>query len=222
MRSAFILGFVLCLIGITLACKSARASVTAFPDPVLDAPLTSASSKQTAVLAGGCFWGVDAVFKHVKGVIKVTSGYSGGSGDTAQYETVSTGETGHAESVRIIYDPSQISYGQLLKVFFSVAHDPTELNRQGPDTGTQYRSAIFYRNEEQKRIADAYIDQLNKARVFGAAIVTKVSSLQSFYEAESYHQDYLAHHPDEPYIIFNDLPKLENLRKQFPDLYKAK
>jgi peptide-methionine (S)-S-oxide reductase len=222
MRSAFILGFVLCLIGGTLACKTARASITSFPDPVLDAPLTSAKSEQTAVLAGGCFWGVDAVFKHVKGVIKVTSGYSGGSAGTAQYETVSTGETGHAESVRIIYDPSKISYGQLLKVFFAVAHDPTELNRQGPDSGTQYRSAIFYGDEEQKRIAEAYIDQLNKARVFGKPIVTRVTALKSFYEAEGYHQNYLAQHPDEPYIIFNDLPKVENLRKYYPDLYKAK
>jgi peptide-methionine (S)-S-oxide reductase len=222
MRTASVLGIALLLIGGTLACNSAKASATTIPNPVLDAPLASVKGKQTAVLAGGCFWGVEAVFEHVKGVIKVTSGYSGGSADTAQYGTVSTGETGHAESVRIIYDPSKISYGQLLKVFFSVAHDPTELNRQGPDTGTQYRSAIFYGNEEQQRIAEAYIDQLNKAKVFGAAIVTKVSSLQSFYEAESYHQDYLAHHPDEPYIIVNDLPKVENLRKHFPDLYKAK
>jgi peptide-methionine (S)-S-oxide reductase len=222
MRTASVLGIALLLVGASVACNSAHASVTTIPGPALDAPLASVKGKQTAVLAGGCFWGVEAVFEHVKGVIKVTSGYSGGSADTAQYETVSTGETGHAESVRIIYDPSQISYGQLLKVFFSVAHDPTELNRQGPDTGTQYRSAIFYGNEEQQRIAEAYIDQLNKARVFGAPIVTKVTALRSFYEAESYHQDYLAHHPDEPYIIVNDLPKVENLRKQFPELYKAK
>ena len=220
MRTAFILGFAIFLIGSTIACNSANASATTIPNPVLDAPLASVKGEQTAVLAGGCFWGVEAVFEHVKGVIKVTSGYSGGSADTAQYGTVSTGETGHAESVRIIYDPSKISYGQLLKVFFSVAHDPTELNRQGPDTGTQYRSAIFYGNEEQKRIAEAYIDQLNKAKVFGAAIVTKVSPLQSFYEAEGYHQDYLAHHPDEPYIVVNDLPKIENLRKQYPALYR--
>jgi peptide-methionine (S)-S-oxide reductase len=223
MRTGFILGSALLIVSSTsLACNSANASATTIPDPVLDAPLASVKGEQTAVLAGGCFWGVEAVFEHVKGVIKVTSGYSGGSADTAQYGTVSTGETGHAESVRIIYDPSKISYGRLLKVFFSVAHDPTEMNRQGPDTGTQYRSAIFYRNEEQKRIAEAYIDQLNKARVFGAAIVTEVSALKSFYEAEGYHQDYLAHHPDEPYIIVNDLPKVENLRKHFPDLYKAK
>lgn len=222
MKTAIFLSSALLLVGTSLACNSANASATTIPNPVLDAPLASAKGEQTAVLAGGCFWGVEAVFEHVKGVIKVTSGYSGGSADTAQYATVSTGETGHAESVRIIYDPSKISYGQLLKVFFSVAHDPTELNRQGPDSGTQYRSAIFFGNEEQQRIAEAYIDQLNKARVFGAPIVTKVTALQSFYEAEGYHQDYLAHHPDEPYIIVNDLPKVENLRKHFPDLYKAK
>ena len=222
MHTGFILGSALLILGSTMACSSANASATTIPNPVLDAPLTSVKGEQTAVLAGGCFWGVEAVFEHVKGVIKVTSGYSGGAADTAQYGTVSTGETGHAESVRIIYDPSQISYGQLLKVFFSVAHDPTELNRQGPDTGTQYRSAIFYGSEEQQRIAEAYIDQLNKAKVFGVAIVTKVTALRSFYEAEGYHQDYLEHHPDEPYIIVNDLPKVENLRKHFPDLYKAK
>jgi len=210
------------LAGGMTACGTATASVTDIPNPVLDAPLTSARGQQTAVLAGGCFWGVEAVFEHVKGVIKVTSGYSGGAASTAQYETVSTGATGHAESVRIIYDPSQISYGQLLKVFFSVAHDPTELNRQGPDTGTQYRSAIFYGNEEQKRIAEAYIVQLNQAKVFHGPIVTKVTALQSFYEAEDYHQGYLDRHPDEPYIMINDLPKVENLRKHFPDLYKAK
>ena len=222
MHTAFILGSAFLIVGGTIACNTARASVTALTDPILDAPLTRAPGEQTAVLAGGCFWGVEAVFEHVKGVIKVTSGYSGGSAGTAQYRTVSTGETGHAESVRITYDPSQISYGKLLKVFFSVAHDPTELNRQGPDTGTQYRSAIFYGNEEQKGIAGAYIDQLNRAKVFGAPIVTQVSALQSFYEAEDYHQDYLAHHPDEPYIIYNDIPKVENLKKQFPGLYKAK
>jgi peptide-methionine (S)-S-oxide reductase len=222
MHTGFILGSALLIVGGIISCSAARASVTTIPDPILDAPLTRAPGEQTAVLAGGCFWGVEAVFEHVKGVSKVTSGYSGGSADTAQYGTVSTGETGHAESVRITYDPSQISYGKLLKVFFSVAHDPTELNRQGPDTGTQYRSAIFYGNEEQKNIAAAYIDQLNKAKVFGAPIVTKLTALQSFYEAEGYHQDYLAHHPDEPYIVINDLPKVENLKKHFPDLYKAK
>ena len=204
------------------ACSSATASATTIPDPALDAPLASARGEQTAVLAGGCFWGVEAVFEHVKGVTDVKSGYSGGSPSTAQYEEVGTGETGHAESVRITYDPSQISYGQLLKVFFSVAHDPTELNRQGPDTGTQYRSAIFYSNDEQKRIAQAYIDQLNRAKVFARPIVTQVAALKSFNEAEAYHQDYLVNHPDEPYIVINDMPKVENLRKQLPSLYKAK
>jgi peptide-methionine (S)-S-oxide reductase len=222
MHTALKLGFTLFLVGGVTSCGTATASVTAIPDPNLDAPLTSARGEQTAVLAGGCFWGVEAVFEHVKGVIKVNSGYSGGSASTAQYETVSTGETGHAESVRIIYDPSQISYGWLLKIFFSVAHDPTELNRQGPDTGSQYRSAIFYGNEEQKRIAEAYIVQLNQAKVFRAPIVTKVTALQAFYEAEGYHQGYLDRHPDEPYIVINDLPKVENLRKHFPELYKAK
>jgi peptide-methionine (S)-S-oxide reductase len=222
MFTTLFLGSALLLIGASVACNTATASATNIPDPVLDAPLASAKGEQTAVLAGGCFWGVEAVFEHVKGVIDVKSGYSGGAADSAQYRKVSTGETGHAESVRITYDPSQISYGQLLKVFFSVAHDPTELNRQGPDRGTQYRSAIFYSNEEQNRIAQAYIDQLNKAKVFARPIVTQVGALESFHEAEAYHQDYLAHHPDEPYIVINDLPKVENLRKQLPTLYKAK
>jgi peptide-methionine (S)-S-oxide reductase len=211
------------LIVVTMvACSAVTAFATAIPDPVLDAPLATAKGEQTAVLAGGCFWGVEAVFEHVKGVSDVRSGYSGGSPVTAQYEKVGSGKTGHAESVRITYDPSQISYGQLLKVFFAVAHDPTELNRQGPDTGTQYRSAIFYSNEEQKRIAQAYIEQLNRAKVFKRPIVTQVTAFQSFNEAEAYHQDYLVNHPDEPYIVINDLPKLENLRKQLPGLYKAK
>jgi peptide-methionine (S)-S-oxide reductase len=222
MFRAFLLSSTLLLMTSTLACNAASASATAIPDPVVDAPLASAKSEQVAVLAGGCFWGVEAVFEHVKGVTDVKSGYSGGPATTAEYETVSSGKTGHAESVRITYDPSQISYGQLLKVFFSVAHDPTELNRQGPDTGTQYRSVIFFSSEEQKRIAEAYIDQLNKAKVFGKPIVTQVAALKLFYQAEDYHQDYLAHHPDEPYIVYNDLPKLENLRKQLPGLYVAK
>jgi peptide-methionine (S)-S-oxide reductase len=221
MHTALFLSSALLLVGATLACNSA-ASATTIPDPAIDAPLASTKGEQTAVLAGGCFWGIEAVFDQVKGVRKATSGYSGGSANTAQYETVSGGQTGHAESVRIVYDPSQISYGQLLKVFFSVAHDPTELNRQGPDTGTQYRSAIFYGNDEQKRIAEAYIDQLNKAKVFSAPIVTQVTPLKAFYAAEDYHQDYLAHHPDQPYIVYNDIPKVENLKKQLPGLYKAK
>ena len=210
------------LLGTTLACGAATATSVEIPDPALDAPLAAAKDKQTAVLAGGCFWGIEAVFEHVKGVTNVTSGYSGGSAETADYELVSSGETGHAESVRITYDPSQISYGQLLKVFFAVAHDPTELNRQGPDTGTQYRSAIFYSDDEQKRIAEAYIKQLNQAKVFKRPIATRVSELNSYYQAEAYHQDYAARHPDDSYIVINDLPKVASLRRQFPELYVAR
>ena len=206
---------------ITLGCNVATATV-AIPDPIVDAPLAATKGEQTAVLAGGCFWGIEAVFENVKGVIDAASGYAGGSAGTANYEMVSGGRTGHAESVRIKYDPSQISYGQLLKVFFSVAHDPTQLNRQGPDTGAQYRSAIFCSNEEQKRIAQAYIDQLNKAKVFEHPIVTAVSIGAPFYVAEAYHQDYVAHHPNEPYIVMHDLPKIANLRKQFPSLYRPR
>jgi peptide-methionine (S)-S-oxide reductase len=209
-------------ISATLACSAITARAVIIPDPALDSPLATAKSERTAVLAGGCFWGIEAVFEHVKGVTRVVSGYSGGAVKTARYETVSEGETGHAESVRITYDPSQITYGQLLKVFFAVAHDPTELNRQGPDTGTQYRSAIFYSDEEQKRIALAYIEQLNKAQAFGGPIVTQVSALTGFYEAEGYHQDYAVRHPNDSYIVINDLPKVENLRKQFPNLYIAR
>ena len=192
------------------------------PDPTIDAPLAKVKGEQTAVLAGGCFWGIEAVFEHVKGVTRVESGYAGGSADNADYRTVSSGRTGHAESVHITYDPSQVTYGQLLKVFFAVAHDPTELNRQGPDTGTQYRSAIFYGNDEQKRIAESYIAQLDGAKIFHDKIVTQVVPLKGFYEAEGYHQNYLANHPDEPYIVYNDMPKLESLRRQLPDLYKEK
>jgi peptide-methionine (S)-S-oxide reductase len=206
---------------LTLACNVVTATV-AIPDPVVDEPLAAAKGEQTAVLAGGCFWGIQAVYQHVKGVIGVKSGYCGGSAGAAEYETVSGGNTGHAESVRIKYDPSRISYGQLLKVFFSVAHDPTQLNRQGPDHGTQYRSAIFCSNEDQKRIAQAYIDQLNRAKVFERQIVTEVTLGKSFYQAEDYHQDYAIHHPNEPYIVMNDLPKVANLRKQFPNLYVSR
>jgi peptide-methionine (S)-S-oxide reductase len=172
------------------------------------------------VLAGGCFWGIQAVFQHVKGVIRATSGYSGGSSATAEYELVSTGETGHAESVEITYDATQITYGRILQIFFSVAHDPTQLNRQGPDEGTQYRSVIFYNGEEQKRIAEAYITQLNQARIFSRRIVTQVMPLKAFYPAEAYHQDYATRHPDNPYIVYNDAPKVAHLRQQFPGLYK--
>jgi peptide-methionine (S)-S-oxide reductase len=174
----------------------------------------------TAVFAGGCFWGVDAVFRHVKGVAKVVSGYAGGGADTANYETVSTGATGHAESVEVTYDPSQVSYEDLLKVFFLVAHDPTELNQQGPDSGTQYRSAIFYTNDQQRKMADAYIAQLDHKKVFSEPIVTEVVPLSGFYPAEAYHQNYVARHRDQPYIAINDLPKLERLQETFPALYR--
>jgi peptide-methionine (S)-S-oxide reductase len=200
------------------ACRGVTASVS-IPNPAVDEPAATQQNDQTVVLAGGCFWGIEAVFEHVKGVTRVTSGYAGGSAATAHYELVGTGRTGHAESVSIVYDRSQISYGQLLKVFFSVAHDPTELNRQGPDTGTQYRSAIFASNDEQQKIARAYIDQLNQAKVFPHPIVTEVVGLQAFYQAEDYHQDFAAHHPTHPYIAINDLPKVEHLRAQLPDLF---
>jgi peptide-methionine (S)-S-oxide reductase len=205
-----------------IACTAGAGGNLALPDPAVDAPLASVNANQTAVLAGGCFWGVQAVFQHVKGVISATSGYSGGEANTARYEMVSTGETGHAESVKIVYDPSQITYGQLLRIFFSVAHDPTEWNRQGPDSGTQYRSVVFYGSEEQKRIAEAYIAQLNGTKSFSRSIVTQVVALKAFYPAESYHQDYAARHPDDPYIVFNDAPKVSHLRQQFPNIYATK
>ncbi|HEY6369586.1 MAG TPA: peptide-methionine (S)-S-oxide reductase MsrA [Candidatus Sulfotelmatobacter sp.] len=205
------------------ACN-AKASPAAGPVPAAaqDAARAATPGKQTAVVSGGCFWGVQAVFQHVKGVISATSGYSGGSAKTAEYEIVSTGETGHAESVQIVYDASQITYGELLRVFFSVAHDPTQLNRQGPDEGTQYRSSIFYSTDEQKRIAEAYVAQLDQAKVFPRPIVTQVVPLQTFYPAEAYHQNYAALHPNQPYIVFNDAPKVERLRQEFPDLYTVK
>jgi peptide-methionine (S)-S-oxide reductase len=204
------------------ACTAKASPHAPVPAPAVDEPRAAAPSQQTAVLSGGCFWGVQAVFQHVKGVIKATSGYTGGSAQTAQYETVSTGETGHAESVQIVYDASEVTYGELLRVFFSVAHDPTQLNRQGPDEGTQYRSAIFYADDQQKRIAEAYIDQLDKARIFPRNIVTQVVPLQAFYPAEAYHQNYAALHPNQPYIMYNDAPKVEHLRQEFPNLYTGK
>ncbi len=191
------------------------------PAAAVDTPLAKTAAPQTLVLAGGCFWGVDAVFKHVKGVTSVTSGYSGGDKDTADYETVSTGTTGHAESVQIVYDPSQVTMGQLLRVFFSVATDPTTLNYQGPDHGTQYRSAIFYRDAEQKRVADAYVGQLQAAKVFPGPIVTQVVPLKAFYPAEAYHQNYLALHPMQPYIVINDVPKVEALKTKFPAIFRG-
>ena len=200
-----------------VACNTAHGQL---PELNVKTTAPAAHGEQTAVLAGGCFWGVDAVFKHVKGVKNVVSGYSGGKGATAQYDQVSTGETGHAESVKITFDPAQVSYSQLLRIFFSVAHDPTQLNRQGPDDGTQYRSAIFYGSEEQKQTALAYIEQLNKTKVLAGPIVTQVVPLQGFFAAEDYHQDFLARNPNYPYIVFNDMPKVRALQRQFPEMYK--
>jgi peptide-methionine (S)-S-oxide reductase len=190
------------------------------PAPAMDAK--ASDGIQTAVVAGGCFWGVQGVFQHTAGVVNAVSGYAGGSKSTADYRTVSTGSTGHAESVEIKFDPKQISYGRILQIFFSVAHDPTQLNRQGPDSGTQYRSAIFTTSDEQKKVADAYVAQLNAAKVYGKPIVTKVGPLEAFYPAEGYHQDYLTLHPTQPYIAYNDLPKVENLKKLFADNYLEK
>jgi peptide-methionine (S)-S-oxide reductase len=209
------------MLGGAIACNAGENAVT-IPNPAVDATPAASKAEQTAVVGGGCFWGIQAVFQHVKGVSKATSGYAGGAANTAEYELVSTGETGHAESVKITYDPSQITYGQLLRVFFSVAHDPTQLNRQGPDSGTQYRSVIFYNSDEQKKIAEAYIAQLDKAKVFPRAIVTQVVPLKGFYPAEAYHQDYATNHPNNPYIVYNDAPKVAHLQQQLPDLYTSK
>jgi peptide-methionine (S)-S-oxide reductase len=205
-----------------LAMACSTTTVGALPEPAADTPKTSTASQATAVFAGGCFWGVEAVFKHVKGVSTATSGYAGGSASTAKYPLVGSGMTGHAESVEVKYDPSQVTYGQLLRVFFAVAHDPTQLNRQGPDWGTQYRSAIFYTSPEQERVAKAYIAQLDAAKTFSKPIVTEVSPLKGFFAAEDYHQNYLALHPDQPYIVINDLPKLASLRSELPELYAKK
>jgi peptide-methionine (S)-S-oxide reductase len=196
------------------------ASAGEFPAPSVDIPAAAKKQKATAVLAGGCFWGVEAVFERLKGVSGVVSGFAGGDKSTAHYEMVGAGRTGHAESVKIVYDPSQVSYGQLLEVFFAVVHNPTELNRQGPDEGTQYRSAIFYSNDDQKRVAEAYIQQLNKAGVFSRPIVTVVTPLAGFYDAEEYHQHFIDRNPDNPYVVSNDLPKLKHLQQQFPEFLK--
>ena len=211
--------FLMVLTGIAgmFGCGPAHAQIPQFAG---NPRVPQTNGEQTAVFAGGCFWGVDAVFKHVKGVTRVASGYSGGSAATAQYEIVSTGTTGHAESVEVTFDPSKVRYADLLRVFFSVAHDPTELNRQGPDEGSQYRSAIFFAYDQQRKTALEYIAQLNKAGAFNAPIVTQVVPLKQFYPAEAYHQDFLEGHPNYPYIVYNDLPKLRELRKQFPAMYK--
>src|SRR6202167_3865476 len=197
-------------------------AATVIPDPAVDETLASQKGQETVVVSGGCFWGIQAVFHHVKGVTSATSGYSGGTVKNPDYEEVSSGTTGHAESVEIVYDPSKITLGQLLKVFFSVAHDPTELNRQGPDTGTQYRSVIFFTNPDQQRIAEAYVQQLDQAKVFSQPIVTQIVPFKAFYRAEDYHQNYAAEHPNNPYIATFDLPKVKNLQQQFPGLYIAK
>lgn len=204
-----------------LASAGAAESAVAIPPPKLD--MASAQpSEQVAVLAGGCFWGIQAVYQHTKGVLRAVSGYSGGTKQTAIYEIVSSGSTGHAESVQIAFDPTKISYGEILRIFFSVAHDPTQLNRQGPDVGSQYRTAIFYANADQKRVAQAYIQQLDDLKVFKRPIVTRVDQLQEFYPAEAYHQDYATLHPTQPYIAYNDLPKIENLKKLMPSVYREK
>jgi len=209
------------LAGIGLRVSSSAAEdARLLPPPVLDVPARTATSA-VAVLAGGCFWGVQGVFQHVEGVTSAVSGYAGGDGATARYERVGSGTTGHAESVRITFDPRKISYGRLLQIYFSVAHDPTEFNRQGPDVGTQYRSAIFPTDPEQARVAKAYIAQLNQAHAFDAAIVTSIEPDHAFYPAESYHQDFLTRHPATPYIVVNDLPKIVRLKRLFPDSYRA-
>lgn len=204
--------------GAWLASSNAAERAVTVPPPAFDPPV--AATSQTAVFAGGCFWGVQGVFQHVRGVSQAVSGYAGGEASTAQYSTVETGTTGHAESVRITYDPSQVKFGQLLHIFFAVVHDPTELNRQGPDVGNQYRSAIFPQSDAQQKIADAYVAQLNQAKVFDAPVVTRTDRDSGFFPAEDYHQDYLNSNPTAPYIAINDMPKLDGLKQLFPDLYR--
>jgi len=210
----------MCLTGAALFSPSHAAEINrVIPLPVAETA-APAGDTETAVIAGGCFWGVQAVYQHMKGVTNAVSGYAGGTQQTANYNAVSAGATAHAEAVRITYDPKQISYGRILQIFFSVAHDPTQLDRQGPDTGKQYRSAIFPTNAEQEKVATAYIDQLNKAGIFKTAIVTKVTPGEKFYPAEAYHQNYLKLHPSQPYIVFNDLPKIESLKRVYPEIYR--
>jgi len=218
LKSSLLIAAALLALFYTLSWNPAKGA-TALPDPKVDESLAPAKGHETVVLAGGCFWGIQAVFEHVKGVTKATAGYSGGSVKNPGYEEVSSGTTGHAESVEVVYDPSTITFGQLLKIFFSVAHDPTELNRQGPDFGTQYRSAIFYETPDQQRIAQAYVDQLTEAKAFSGPIVTEIEPFKAFYRAEDYHEDYAVRNPDNPYIMMNDRPKVANLKKDFPDLY---
>jgi peptide-methionine (S)-S-oxide reductase len=225
-RSISNIGALLAVITVALvlfAAKATRGASRQLPEPAA-APIvdlsTPSPAADTAVFAGGCFWGIEAVFEHVKGVKSAVSGYAGGNTANPSYEEVSSGDTGHAESVQVIYDPAQISYGKLLQILFSVGHDPTQLNRQGPDHGTQYRSAIFYNTPQQQRVAESYIKQLTTAKTFSRPIVTQVAKLRAFFPAEEYHQDYLAHHPNQPYIVINDQPKVAALKKQFPDIYR--
>jgi peptide-methionine (S)-S-oxide reductase len=211
--------------GIALALSGtacAEGETSPLPKPAIDAPLAKASGQETAVFAAGCFWGIEAIFKHVNGVISSTSGYSGGAADNAPYDKVSRGWTGHAEAVKVVFDPSKVTYGTLLKILFSAAHDPTQLNRQGPDTGTQYRSAIFFTSAEQQKIAQGWVKQLQMAKAYPKPIVTEITPLKAFYQAEDYHLDYLARNPRQPYIVFNDLPKLAALKKDYPELYRDK
>src|SRR5690349_21994590 len=223
MRRPALLSLLAATTALTLAFavpSRAAEDAVVIPAPTMDA--APASGIQTAVVAGGCFWGVQGVFQHTAGVVNAVSGYAGGTNATADYNTVSSGRTGHAEAVEVKYDPKKISYGKILQIFFSVVHDPTQLNRQGPDSGTQYRSAIFTTSDEQKKVAEAYIAELNNAKVFKKPIVTKVAPLQGFYPAEAYHQDYLTLHPNQPYIAYNDIPKVENLKKIFAENYLEK
>jgi peptide-methionine (S)-S-oxide reductase len=216
-------GALLVVAGLVFAQRltAATRGPVSLPVPARDELVVNAKT-ETAVFAGGCFWGIQSVFQHIKGVVSATSGFAGGTVDKPSYEDVSSGMTGHAESVRVVFDPSQVTYGQLLRVFFSVAHDPTQLNRQGPDTGPQYRSAIFYMSDEQQKTAEAYIDQLNKSHAFSKPIVTQVAPLKAFYIAEAYHQNYAELHPNDLYIRINDAPKVANLKKEFPELYSQK
>jgi peptide-methionine (S)-S-oxide reductase len=221
LRGALLSALVLVpVLGFVANYASAEEPAVVIPAPAVDEAAPSGGGTQNIVFAGGCFWGVQGVFQHTKGVTNAVSGYAGGQKDTAHYEMVGSGRTGHAESVSVTFDPRQISYGQLLQIYFSVAHNPTEFNRQGPDSGTQYRSAIFYANDEQKRVAEAYIAQLDKAHVFNRAIVTKLEPLTGFYPAEDYHQDFLVLHPTYPYIEINDLPKVDNLKRLFASEYR--
>jgi peptide-methionine (S)-S-oxide reductase len=214
------LSFLAVLLALTLSGSVQAQTRMGIPAPQTDVSLAPKSGKQTAIFAGGCFWGTQSVFERVKGVVATTAGYAGGSAATATYDQVTTETTGHAESVKVVYDPSRITYGKLLQIFFSVVHDPTQLNRQGPDVGTSYRSAIFTTSEDQRRISTAYIAQLDAAHIFPKPIVTQVNPLKGFYDAESYHQDYALHNPDNPYIQVCDRPKIEALRKEFPELFQ--